>query len=1371
MKVGRYRLDEQLGAGGMGQVYRAYDERLERSVALKQILPKRVVDHRSRGRFRREARAIARLSHPNVVKIHDVLSAEDGDWIVMEMVEGETLAKLIRDSPMPVQRVLYLAIEITSALATAHATGIVHRDLKTTNVLVTTEGHAKVLDFGLAKELFSRQGTSISVEGQILGTPHAMSPEQAMGRKVDSRSDLFSLGSLIYEMATGVAPFHDDSPAQALTRVCVLEPPPVHEIIAETPRALSDLVKRLLEKDPAHRPQAAEEVGRLLQELAESPLCGVEDEKAGELAPIMHGSADTLASTSFDREGSLAGRPVGMSRQITVMCCWLRSSDGIFESFDPEEYCDDYADFEALVREQIELFEGYLANAIGRLVVYFGYPSAQEDDARRAVEAALELAAQLERRRFPSRRRLSLQVGIHTGPAVVLPESRQLHGTAGDEHLILGRTLDLTMELQRHCRPGEIVVSTATHRLIGELYSTEALSPLSLSNMTEPLERWRIASAADVSNLWQINRNRTPFVGRERELEILLDSFNQARDQAGQVVLLVGEAGIGKSRLMDALRKHLPKRERLWLNAFSDRRAQNSPFHPILDLLRRFLEIPPGTEDGFRRLEEKLSAYDLSSPAMVSLLATLLDLSIPTQNPPLEWSPQKHRRKSFEALLQLVLRIAEQARPTVLVIEDLHWADPSTLELLGLLIQEIRSAPLLVAATYRPEFSVPWHQPQVTQLSLSRLSGDETASLIDQITAGRSLPAEIYQQLLTKTGGIPLFIEELIKNLLEEGALVEHEDRYEVRESLEEFEIPTTLRATLAARLDRLGTARELAQLASVAGQEFSHALLARISPWGLDTLEPQLRRLTGAGIISRKGFSTKRRYVFEHALIRDAAYISIPKPRRRELHQLVGRALEEHFPRTVEDQPELLALHFEQANLLWDATSYLHTAGLRMMQRSAYVEAIKFLHRGLDQIDSMPNNIRRKHREIELLATLGMIQQAPEGYTSQKVYQTFRRAWNLCQEVDNSPNEFQLLCGLYGYHINRADREATLEVLGHISKAAQRSDDPQAMSISSFYTGVTSHLLGEMDYAQNCFNKAQTLLESLSQTPDERILPHSLVSTINQYRGCCLWYRGYPDQARRIYDDLTDDRLNAFDRAHLLYKRCEMAYLLRENPEVILTLSEEGVILTEEFGFPVIRTWLTCFAGWARLHVGGAHSECLAMIRGGLLDMQALGHSYVQYMALMAEACLVGGRIEEGLATIDKGLVLCRETLDRYYLARLQRLEGELILKGGGHNAEALASESFRASLETARRQGIRAFELQAAISLSLCWQRQGKTDTGYTLLKETCGRFSEGFSTRDFLQVNALLSELSEKLRLQGHHVRSSRDTPASESTKSGP
>ncbi|HWM92444.1 MAG TPA: protein kinase [Thermoanaerobaculia bacterium] len=880
-RIGPYHLERKLGSGGMGVVYAAWDERLERRVALKKILSDVADEPLRRERFRREARAVAKLSHPAIVQIHDLLETPEGDWIVLEYVEGATLTGRLLQGALDPGEVIRLARDVAGALEEAHVQGLLHRDLKAENVILAPSGRAKVLDFGLAKLYESgsptAEATSATSPGCVVGTYRAMSPEQANGLALDPRSDLFSLGVLLYEAATRVSPFQAETPVDTLTRVCNHQQPPVRRLCPAFPETVSELIDALLQKEPARRPRSAREVS---EALASAPAWGTRTVSPStvrstvQISPLQEIEGSTIIMDPRRR------RTLGEQRPLTVVCCGLMGLDeesGETAFLDSEALSEASDAVQDLVTSLCHQHSGTLGAALGhRIWLYFGYPQTREDDAARAVRAARELAVRGEEIGLVpgTRRRLALRIAVHTGPAVVVNRPNR------EEQLQPGATLDIATAIESAMTNPGVVVSAATRELIARGFTTESLASVSLPGSDGGVPVFRVTGAVNLRES-DSGLSSTPMVGREQELNLLLDRARLAIGGMGQAVMISGEAGIGKSRLARALRERLSNETESpdWWTAYGSPTTRNTPLAPVVDLLEHALFRWESLDPRLRlhQLEDFLAWHEAPLEETVPLLAPLFSLPFEDVYPPLDLSPDEQQKQTLDALAALFADVAER-RPLVLLIEDLQWADPLTLELLSLLFDEITGVPLLLVATFRPELKAPWgFRAQVTHLGLGPLSEIETGLLIDNLLRGRTMPPHIRQQIVERTDGVPLFVEEMTRMLLETGW------------SGDTPEIPTTLSACLAARLDQPGPAKEVAQVASVIGRTFSFELLRSLSSLDEAALQQGLDRLLQGELVHRRGAGRRARYSFKHTLIQDAAYASLLSRDRQELHRKIA--------------------------------------------------------------------------------------------------------------------------------------------------------------------------------------------------------------------------------------------------------------------------------------------------------------------------------------------------------------------------------------------------------------------------------------------------------------------------------------------------
>ncbi|HEV8712458.1 MAG TPA: adenylate/guanylate cyclase domain-containing protein, partial [Candidatus Binatia bacterium] len=688
------------------------------------------------------------------------------------------------------------------------------------------------------------------------------------------------------------------------------------------------------------------------------------------------------------------------------MFCDLVGSTPLAEQLDPEELREVVRVYQETCAAVIHRFEGYIARYVGdALLVYFGYPLAHEDDAQRAVRAGLGIVEAVHELPLSSMRLphpLQVRIGIHSGLVVV--------GEMGNrdyrEAMALGETPNVAARLQGIAEPDALVISAATHRLLGGLFESHDLGPQTLKGVSAPVRVVRILGESHVRSRLEgaAATGLTPLVGREEEVGLLLKHWGQVKESQGQVVLLSGEAGIGKSRLLQVLTERGAKETHTRLECRCSPYYQNTALYPVIDLLQRVLQFKreDSPEEKLLKLEEMLTCRGgsetrphLSLQEVLPLFASLLSLPLPDRYPALTLTPQKQKEKTQQAVLTWLLREAER-QPVCFDVEDLHWADPSTLEFLGLLIDQTPTARLLVVLTFRPEFVLPWpSRSYVTPISLGRLVRAQTEAMVERVTGGKALPAEILQQIVSKTDGVPLFVEELTKMVLESGLLREEDGHYvgvHGQAPLPPLAIPSTLQDSLMARLDRLSTVKEVAQLGATLGRKFSYELLQAVASMNEASLQQALAKLVEAEVLYQRGLPPQARYLFKHALIQDAAYQSLLKSRRQHYHRQIAQVLEERFSEIKETQPELLAHHYTEAGLTAQAIPYWQKAGQRAAQHSANTEAISHLTKGLELLKTLPDAPERAQQELTLQITLGGPLIATKGYTAAEVERVYAR-------------------------------------------------------------------------------------------------------------------------------------------------------------------------------------------------------------------------------------------------------------------------------------------------------------------------------------------------------------------------------------------
>jgi predicted ATPase len=746
-------------------------------------------------------------------------------------------------------------------------------------------------------------------------------------------------------------------------------------------------------------------------------------------------------------------------------------------------------------------------------------------------------------------------------------------------------------------------------------------------------------------------------------------------------------------------------------------------------------------------MEETLRTTSLPLKEVVPLFAALFYLPLPEgRYPSLGLTPQQEKQQTQDALVAWLLEEAER-QPVLAVYEDLHWADPSTIELLGLLVDQVPTAPMVIVLTFRPEFVTPWpSRSHMTPITLNRLERPQVEAMITQLGGGKALPAEVVQHIVARTDGVPLYVEELTKMLLESDLLQEEADHYVLAGSLSSMAIPVTLQDSLMARLDRLPMVREVAQLGAVLGREFAYEMLQALAAVEESTLQDRLGQLVGAELLYQRGRPPRAKYMFKHALIQDAAYASLLKRTRQQYHRQIAQMLEAEFPETVEAEPELVAHHYTEAGLNEQAVGYWYQAGQRTTQRSANVEAINHLTMGLEVLMTLPDTLERARQELDLQIILGPVLMAVKGFASLDTERAYARARELCHQVGETLQLFPVLYGLWRFHINRAELQTARELAEQLFSLAQRVQDPAFLLESHWVLGQTMFWLGEMAPARAHFEQGMAFYDP------QQHRSHALVYGLDPGVVCrCfaampIWVLGYPNQSlQSIHEAMTlaQEFAHPFSLAFALaIVACVHQY--RREVQAVQERAEALIALSTEQGFPHWLAYGTILRGWT-LIAQGEGAEGIAQVRQGLVAHRATGAELQQpyFLSLLAEAYGEVGQPEEGLTVLVEALARVDNTGQRYWEAELHRRKGELLLMQQGQKVGE-AEECFRKALDIARRQQAKSLELRAAMSLSRLWQHQGKKEEAHQLLSEVYGWFSEGFDTADLKEAKALLEEL---------------------------
>jgi len=1045
--------------------------------------------------------------------------------------------------------------------------------------------------------------------------------------------------------------------------------------------------------------------------------------------------------------------PDAERRQLTVMFCDLVDSTKLSSQLDPEDYRDVVRAYQAACTEVIQRYEGYTAQLLGDgLLVYFGYPQAHEDDAQRSIRVGLGILDAMGDLNQGLQQAKGIQLGVHIGIHTGLVVVGEMGGAGRQEQLALGEVPNIASRIEGLAAPNTVVISEATSRLVQGYFECQALGVQTLRGVAEPVPVYRVLSDSGAQNRVDIvnARGLTPLVGREQEVGLLLERWEQAKSGQGQVVLFTGDAGIGKSRLVQMLKEHVANEPHIRWECRSSPYFENTALFPVTDLFQRLLQFQDGdtSDEKLGKLEHALSQYRLPLEESVPLFAPLLSLSISEDRyPPLALSPQRHRQKMLETIVAIMQEHAVQ-HPLLFIVEDLHWTDPSTLELLNLVMEQIPTTSILTVLTCRPTFQPSWsHRSYLTEITVNRLSQTQVEQIVTRMTDGKTFPQEVLQQIIAKTDGVPLFIEELTKAILESGHLKEADGHYELVGSLSTFAIPATLQDSLMARLDRLVTAKAVAQYASVIGRQFSYELLQAVSQVDEVMLQHELGRLVEAEIVYQRGVPPQASYIFKHALIRDAAYESLLKSTRQGYHQRIAHILEEQFPETAEAQPELLAYHYTEAGLTEKAVHYWYHAGQRAIERSAHLEAISHLRTGLALLQTLPETPERARKELASQTSLGQAFMAVCGYAAEEVEHVYLRARELSQEVGDTAEHVRALLGLHAVFFVRANHEVVTALTGEILPLAQAVQDPLALIQTYATEGESLFYRGKLALARTHLEHALSLYRPQRYAPSAYFYGHDPVVQNLAELGDLLWFLGYPERAVQYCDQgltFAQELSHPFSLAFalslqvLLHQRRRETTIVQEQAETLIAVSTEH-------GFPFRAAIGSMLLGWATVERGAGQAG-MARIEEGIAAFQTTGARLrnAAWLALLAEAYGKLGQIDKGLTVVVDALQAAEDTGEHFYDAEIFRLKGELLLQRSSDNQREVET-CFQHAISIAQNQQAKSWELRAATSLARLWQQQGKRDEAHDLLAPVYGWFTEGFDTADLKDAKALLDELA--------------------------
>jgi class 3 adenylate cyclase/predicted ATPase len=1026
-------------------------------------------------------------------------------------------------------------------------------------------------------------------------------------------------------------------------------------------------------------------------------------------------------------------------RQVTVMLSDLVGSTALSARMDPEDLRDVISAYQKCVTEIVRRFGGFVANYMGDgVLAYFGYPQAHEDDADRAVRAGLELVAAV--RDLKTHAILQTRVGIATGLVVV----GDLIGSGStQEQAVVGETPNLAARLQGLAEPNSVVIAESTRKLVGNLFEVDDLGAQNLKGIEAPVRVWAALRPSSVESRFDALHAGalTELVGRQEELELLLRRWSKAKTGEGQVVLLSGEPGIGKSRLTAALIERLVNEPRTRLGYFCSPQHTDSAFYPIISQMERAAGF--GHDDTAQAKLDKIDALlaqTLTRRQDAALLAEMLSLPNDGRYPTLELSPQQRRQKTLEALAAQVEALS-RSNPVLLIFEDVHWVDPTSLEVLGRTVDRLEALPVLLIVTYRPEFEPPWLESSfVTALNLTRLGEREIAAMIDSVIGNKSLSESVRQDIVERTDGIPLFVEEMTRAVLE--AESEGEARWTAAAvSSSSSAVPATLYASLMARLDRLGPAKEVAQIGAAIGREFSYALLRAVVGRTDNNLRSALVQLEEAKLVFRHA-EPPEVYTFKHALVQDAAYESLLKSRRQVLHRHIAEALRDRFPAFAATEPEVVAHHFTRAGHSEDAGEWWRKAGERALHSYSYNEAIAHLRKGVDLAEGLNDGPAHWLLRLRLQTIYGQACFHAQGLASPEATAAFARARELARRVEDPIEKYAAFFGLWAGSWVRADLTSMREVAEASLSDARRFPGSPVACIAHRMFGTNLWYEGDYARARSHYEQA---LAAYDHERDHHLasrFSYDVGIVVMLYLGTTLWPLGEVARACRAQNDALALAVQSGHVPTVTLVHATMCHqaAVRRKPDQAALHAETLLGLASKHVLPAMVAFGRFYLGWSRASRGDREGE--PEMREGLAAIREMDirTSMPFYSSLLAEVEAKTGRIDTGLATIDAQLETIEQTGERWFQSELYRLRGEFLLERDPPNA-AQAEVAFACAINIAREQKARTFELRAAVSLAKLYQATGRGEASRDLLVQTTVGFDEGPEVPEVAEGNHLL------------------------------
>jgi class 3 adenylate cyclase/tetratricopeptide (TPR) repeat protein len=1054
--------------------------------------------------------------------------------------------------------------------------------------------------------------------------------------------------------------------------------------------------------------------------------CGVQLPPGAKFCSECGASLSGASIPSAAPTATLAPARAGERRHLTALFCDLVNSTAIAAQLDPEEWRDTAARYQRAAAEAVTRMGGYVAKYLGDgLVAYFGYPQAHEDNAERAVRAGLAIVDAVSPLTVGlagnNKAKLSVRVGIHAGSVVIAQGG-------GNEADVFGDTPNIASRVQALAEPDSVLITAAVHQLIAGLFVVEDRGAQRLKGVQQPVQVYRVIQSSVV-------RRRThgfsvgavtPFVGRDDEMRLLLNRWERAREGQGQLVLVVGEPGIGKSRLVEEFRTKIKHEPHLWVECAGEQFFENTPFHAVAQMLNQGLgwDADESKEQRVIQLERALELARMKLGEAMPLIAEMLDLPIP-KNYTLPTLPPDQKRKRLLAALAGWVCGATRAQPVVMAIEDLHWVDPSTLELVQSLVQQAATVPLMLLCTARPEFRAPWPmRAHHAQIALNRLNDRHTREMVIGVAARSALARDLIDAVVSRTDGVPLFVEELALLILEaDGRSVARE-------------IPATLHDSLTARLDRLGSTREVAQVAAVIGREFSYELLHAVSMMPEDGLRLALAKLADAELVYARGTPPEATYQFKHALIHDAAYEALLKSRRRELHRRIAETIVEKFPVMAEARPEVLARHWTGAEDAERAAAGWKKAGDAAYSRAACKEAAEAYQQALTVVNTLPESSERDARELELTSFLAHVLLMAKGPGSES-RQAAARARDLAEKAGDLPRLIQQLFFFRTGVLISGDYPAASALGDQVLDLARREGSRTSMALAHVAQVQVRFFRGDLVGAEEHFVHLSRLIDD---GPGLDQVPGMIVNTMG-LASSSAWMLGHSDSARKRTARMMAFASDSAKPYNLAFGRCfeSRLYLFLRDPQRAAAAATQGLALSEGHGFSFFAAAAQTTIGLARAQLG-ATGEGISLIRQALARSAETGArlGLTEFLTSLAEAQALDGSISDALGTIEDALQINPD--EGVYRPHALTLRGELRLK---LDQRELAEADFHEAIALARKMSAKAWELRATMSLARLLRDKG-CEEGRAMLSDIYNWFTEGLDTPDMQDAKALLAEL---------------------------